>query len=158
MKRNLFNLMLVCLMAILFIAFTGCAREKEFSKAGMTITLTTDFVENDIVTQTAYYVSQKAIVTALKEDGSALGNYTVEQYAKLVCKANNLSDSSVTVKDDYAEFTYEKELNGKEYFYYARCLKNGTDYWLFQFACETKNSEKYVPTFEKWASTIKFDA
>ena len=158
MKRNLFNLMLVCLMAILSIAFTGCAREKEFSKAGMTITLTTDFVENDIVTQTAYYVSQKAIVTALKEDGSALGNYTVEQYAKLVCNANNLSDSSVTVKDDYAEFTYEKELNGKEYFYYARCLKNGTDYWLFQFACETKNSEKYVPTFEKWASTIKFDA
>ncbi|MBO5907037.1 MAG: hypothetical protein J6Q85_02660 [Clostridia bacterium] len=81
---------------------------------------------------------------------------SVEDYAELVCTVNNLDPEGVTAKDGFAEFTYEKELNGKNYYYYARCFKNGTDFWLFQFACETKNTEKLTPSFEKWASTVTF--
>ena len=161
MKKHLSIIAFILVLSTLLLALVGCSllepKDKSFSKAGMTITLDSDFVEQDIVTQTAYYVSQKAIVTALKEDGSTIANYTVEDYAELVCEVNKLDDDTVAVKNGYAEFTYEKELNGKDYYYYARCFKNGTDFWLFQFACETKNTEEYKPIFEKWASSVTFD-
>ena len=161
MRKHLSAIALILVICTLFSALVGCSllepKDKNFSKAGMTITLTTDFSEQDIVTQTAYYVSQKAIVTALKEDGSTIADYTVEDYAELVCEVNKLDTDTVAAKNGYAEFTYEKELSGKDYFYYARCFKNGTDFWLFQFACETKNTEEYRPIFEKWASSVTFD-
>jgi hypothetical protein len=161
MRRRLSIFALILLMCTLFSTLVGCGlltpQDKSFSKAGMTITLTSHFSEQDMVTQTAYYVSPKAIVTALKEDGSTVGNYTVKRYAELVCEVNKLTGSTVTAKDGYAEFDYEKEVNGKEYYYYARCFKDGTDYWLFQFACETKNTEECKPLFDKWASSVTFD-
>lgn len=160
MRKQLSSIALILLICTLFLTLAGCAlvepKDKSFSKAGMTITLNTDFVEKDIVTQTAYYVSQKAIVTALKEDGSTIANYTVRDYAELVCDVNKLDGAKIVAEDGYAEFTYEKEVNGKDYFYYARCFKNGTDFWLFQFACETKNTEEYRAIFEKWASSVTF--
>ncbi len=161
MKKQLSSLALIVAICTLFSTLVGCSlfapKDKSFTKAGMTITLTNAFTEQEIVTQTAYYVSQEAIVTALKEDGSTIAGYTVAEYADLVCRVNNLNNVNVTAKDGYAEFTYEKELSGKEYYYYARCFKNGTDFWLIQFACETKNTEKYTASFEKWASSVMFE-
>ena len=159
MKKRLSIVAVLIAICTLFSVFVGCfqaPQDKEFSKAGMTITLTNEFTEQEIVTQTAYYVSAKAIVTVLKEEGSVVGNYSVGEYARLVCSFNNLDSSSVVVKETYAEFTYEKELSGKEYYYYARCLKNGSDYWLIQFACETKNAEAYQANFETWANSVTF--
>ena len=162
MRKQLSAISLILVICTLFLTLVGCAslepKDKSFSKAGMTITLNTSFTEQDIVTQTAYYVSQKAIVTALKEDGSTIADYTVTDYAKVVCEVNELPGDEIVTKDGYAEFTYEKEVSGKDYFYYARCFKNGTDFWLIQFACETKNTEEYKATFEKWASSVTFDS
>ena len=161
MKKLGLSIVLLITVLALTLTATGCSllepKPKTFSKAGMSITLTESFVEQDLITQTAYYVSMNAVVTALKEDGSSIPNYSVKDYAELVCQANGLNQSSVVAKDGYAEFTYEKEVSGKEYYYYARCFKNGTDFWLFQFACETKNTEDYTERFEAWASSVTFD-
>ena len=161
MKRSLSIIALIIAICTVFSAFVGCSlfepAEKTFSKAGMSITLNDDFAENDIITQTAYYVSQDVIVTTLKEDGTEIADYTVGDYAELVCEVNNLSDTEITEKNGYAEFTYQKEASGKEFSYYARCFKNGTDFWLVQFICETKNLEKFTANFEKWAATVTFE-
>ena len=159
--RKQFSKILVCiLLCTLTVGLMSCAflepKEKTFTKAGISITLTEQFVEQEYVTQTVAYVSQKAIVTALKEDGTQIPGYDVTEYAKLVCTANKLDESKVVTKSGYAEFTYEKEVSGKDYYYYARCFKNGTDFWLVQFACETHNVEELTPTFQKWASTVTF--
>lgn len=148
-------------MCTLLLVVPGCElsgpKDKSFSKAGMTIVLTEDFTEQDIVTQTAYYVSQEAIVTALKEDGSSIADYSVKDYAELVCTVNKLDSDVITSGDGYSEFTYEKEISGKNYYYYARCFKNGTDFWLVQFACETKNTDKYASVFKTWVSAVTFE-
>ena len=152
----------ICAIAL---SVVGCSlldvvnepQDKDFSKAGMTITLTDEFTEQELVTHTAYYVSQKAIVVILKENDSRLNQYDVEEYAELVCQAYDFDSNTIKVKNDYAELTYEKELNGKEYYYYYRCYKNGNDFWSIQFACETKNTEEFQPIFEKWANTTRFD-
>ena len=162
MKKRLSFLIIFVFVCTVILSFSGCravgsdTKEKVFTKSGMVITLTSDFEEQEIVTQTALYVSQKAIVTVLKEDGSAIPDYGIKDYAELVCRLNKLDDDKVVLKDGYAEFTYEKEVNGKDFYYYARCIKNGTDFWLIQFACETKNAEAYAETFDHWASSVRF--
>lgn len=162
MKKKITSLLLVVATAAILFSFVGCSllgpKDKTFSKEGMTITLTNEFTEQEIITQTAYYVSNEAIVTALKEDGTTLGNRTAADYAKLVCTVNKLTSSEVVAKDGYAEFTYEKEVSGKSYYYYARCFKNGTDFWLIQFACDKKDKNHYTPIFDKWASSVTFSS
>ena len=158
--KKLSVLALIVLTCTLVSVLVGCSlldpEAKSFSAAGMTITLTDEFTEEELITQTAYYVSQKAVVMALKEDGSTISEYSVADYAELVCTVNEM-DVEVIEKDGYAEFTYEEEVSGKTYHYYARCFKNGTDFWLFQFACETKNTEKFADLFETWASSVTFE-
>ena len=90
MKKAIAYTSLIVTLCALLLCAVGCSflgpQDKSFSKAGMTITLTDEFAEQDLVTQTAYYVSQEAIVTTLKEDGSTIGDsYTVKEYAELVC-------------------------------------------------------------------------
>ena len=160
MKKIVSFVSLALAIAMALSTFIGCSLlepdEKVFTKAGLSITLDESFTEQDIVTQTAYYVSLEVIVTTLTESDPSIDDYTVEQYAELVCNVNNLSNSEIVAKDGYAEFDYEKTVNGKDYYYYARCLKNGTDFWLIQFACETKNKAEHIPSFEKWAGSITF--
>ena len=160
MKNTIRFISLILAVCAITLSFASCLstepKEKDFSKAGLTITLTEEFTEQEIVTQTAYYLSQKAIVTTLKESDEVLKDFNVKKYAEAICEIYKL-DSTVTVQEGYAEFSYEKELSGKDYHYYARCYKNGNDFWLVQFACETKNIEEFKPKFDKWASSIKFD-
>ncbi len=139
---------------------TGKAKEKDFSKAGATITLTDAFTEQSLVTQTAYYVSLKSIVTTLKEDfssfqGTEYENMTLNQYANLVLTANSLT-AAVAEEDGLLYFTYEKSTNGKEFKYYATVFKGPDAYWLIQFACEVNDFDDFLPDFQKWAKSVTF--
>ena len=155
---------LACLLLCVCMAFFSCGllkgTDKEFSAAGMTITLTSAFAEQDIVSQTAYYVSLSSIVTALKEDftlynAAGIGDKTLTEYAQLVITANSLT-AAVEEKDGLTYFTYEKTLNSKDYKYLA-CVFKATDaYWLIQFACEKDNYDKNEAQFKKWAKTVTF--
>jgi len=162
MKKLSSFLTLILVVCMLLTALSACSlfepEEKTFSKAGMSITLTEEFFEKDIVTQTAYYVSEDVIVTALKESHDLLKGKSVKEYAELVCEANSFDKASVKVNGSYAEFEFESEANGKDFYYYARCFKNGDDYWLFQFGCEIDDKDDLKENFYKWASSVKFDA
>lgn len=142
--------------------FTSKAKAKEFSKAGMTITLTSDFIEKEIASQTAYYESQKHIVMVLKEEFTifeSIGistDISVKEYAKLVID-NNLMTSEVEEKDGLTYFKYEKTINGKQSSYFATVFKSSDAFWLIQFACESKNAEDSEDLFVEWGQSIKFN-
>lgn len=159
-KRYIALALLICVTAV---ALCGCFdSEKEFSKAGMTITLTSSFVEKEIVSQTAYYESTTSIVTVLKESFSSvsgLSNYTLDQYTNAVLTANKLKTEITKYEDkEYYSFTYEKELNGKDYYYFATTFKGPDAFWLIQFACTTSNKDKFQDKFVKWADSVTFEA
>ena len=97
--------------------------EKEFSKEGATITLTDEFTEKDLVSQTAYYESMDSIVVMLKEEftlfeEAGYEDMTLSEYADLVIQANSLS-AERKEEEGLTCFTYEKEQNGKNFEYYA---------------------------------------
>lgn len=160
MKR----IMAAVLAAVMLCLLCSCgASEKDFSKAGMTITLTNKFVEKDLVTQTAYYESTDAIVTALREGFDIFqqsgidSNITVKQYAELCITVNNLSGVTADENEKYAHFSYEKQVNGQDFSYEAYCFRTDDAFWLIQFACHTKNLSKMTSVFEKYANSVKFE-
>lgn len=71
MKKKVLYLLLLIIVAV-----TGCAllepEEKTFKDKGMSITLTDEFTEKDLVSATVYFESMDAIVTGLKEEFSTL--------------------------------------------------------------------------------------
>ena len=162
-KTYKISLLLLCM--VLLLSFCSCglfgkAKEKDSSKSGATITLTDEFTEQELVSQTAYYVSMKSIVTMLKEEfslfkGTEYENMTLNEYAKLVITANSLT-ATAAEEDGLVYFTYEKSNNGKDYKYYATVFKGTDAYWLIQFACEVDDFDKFLPDFQKWAKSVKF--
>ncbi|MGN0806978.1 MAG: hypothetical protein ACI4MN_00840 [Candidatus Coproplasma sp.] len=138
----------------------GCASPKTFSKVGMNITLTSEFSEQTIVTQTAYYVSRDSVVTGLKEEFSLMAgfeNYTIEQYTALVIN-NNALNSTVNTREgeDYCWFTYTREVNGKDFFYLATTHKASDAFWLIQFGCDVADESEYTEIFLGWADSVTF--
>lgn len=140
------------------------AKPKDFSKAGMTITLTDDFQEKEIVSQTATYYTDEYMVVALKEEFSLFQqaglqtDITLEDYAGLIRQNNGIlsTSSAVSEEDGVTYFKYEKEVNGKNISYMATVFKGSDAYWLIQFACETQYFEQSSAQFLKWAKTAKF--
>ena len=156
MKKLIAMILVVCSVMLLA---SGCdlfKKEKTFSKSGMSITLTEDFVEKDRISFTSTYESDDIIVTTLKEEKSLLGDMSVDLdgYTKLVIKANNLTNLPQH-KDGLTYFEYEKEASGKEFHYYAFTFEAEDAYWLIQFACEQKNHEKLEETIFKYAKSVK---
>ena len=159
-KRYFALLMLVCLTLALL---GGCffEKEKEYSKAGMTITLTTKFTEKELASQTADYESTTALVTALKEEFSlaaGLEKYSLKQYTDAVLSQNKISAKiDMPEGKSYYSFSYEKTMSGKTYYYFATTFKAKDAFWLIQFACTTANKEKLQDNFTKWADSVKFE-
>lgn len=165
MKKAISLILLFVMTATLF---SGCGlpfrktTDKTFTKAGLSITLTSDFSEQDLASQTAYYVSKQVIVTTLKEEFSLFENInmpaemSLTEYAQLVIE-NNKIESEITQEDGLTSFLYKKEMNGKNITYYATVFRSTDAFWLVQFACDTEQFEEYKPQFIQYAKTVTFE-
>lgn len=143
--------------------FAGCKAEpKTFTAAGMSITLTDEFYEKSLVSQTAYYESQNAIVTAVKEEFSlmsGLSGYSVSRYTDMVISGNNLiADKYERDGKEYMYFSYKKTVTGRDFYYFATTHKSDDAFWLIQFACLQTQKDKYTDIFFGWADSITFNS
>ena len=145
---------------------SGCsmfgAKEKTFSKAGMSITLTSDFEEKELESLTVYYESSNAIVAVLKEEFTlfdsldlAAEDLTLNDYADLVL-ANNGLNAEIKEANGLVYFNYEKDANGKSNTYLATVYKADDAFWLIQYCCPTDDYQKMEPGFIEWAQTVTF--
>ena len=136
------------------------AQDKDFSKAGMTITLTDKFIEKDVAAYTSYYESETTIVTILKEEFTLFEeaevptDISLKEYADFVAQNNNTT-WTVKEKDGLTYVEFDKNANGKTASYFAVFLRSDDAYWLVQFGCEKKNYDKNMNDFIKWAKSIK---
>ncbi len=161
MKKAIKRLSVLLMTVLLAVSFVGCSlfKEKTFTKEGMSITLTGQFVEQEYVTQTVCYVSPKVVVTALKEEFTMLAGFegwSLVEYASTTIANNKLNCRYYGAKG-YVYFVFEKEVSGKDYTYYAACYKSTDAFWLVQFGCETKNYEDLQDTMIKYAESVTFE-
>jgi hypothetical protein len=133
---------------------------QDFSKAGLTITLTQDFHEKDVVSQTATYASSKYIVLTLKEEFKILEqsnistDISLKEYAEDII-ANNSLDATVEGNESRPYFIYSRQASGKDITYLATVFKGSDAFWIVTFACDSKNFASSQAQFMKWADTVK---
>lgn len=165
--RKLHSIVKICFICLLCCAMVASCSilaptDKEFTKEGMTITLTSAFKEEDTEGMTASYLSTSIGVSALKEsfesfeDAGASSSMPLKEYAELVIEANEFS-STITEKEGITCFNYEDDSSGENFIYLGTVHRSGDAYWYVQFYCQEKDYEKNESTFLKWAKSIKFD-
>lgn len=157
------TLVLIAFLAALYGLFGDVfgvkAESREYTKEGMTITLTDDFIEKDSDTQTAFYQADRYIVMALKEGFSAYRaagiteESTAAEYGAMMISTSAITSEIETI-DNLTCFTYEKQQSGKNFTYFASVYKGTDAFWLIQFACETDNYEDSVDQFITWAKSV----
>ena len=142
--------------------FNSTVKQKDYASHGFNIKMDDGMTEKDIATATATFMSEKVVVTALKEEFTILEaidideKSSIEDYAKAVIE-NNKADYELKEKDGINYFEYEKTVSGKDYYYYAVVYKADDAFWLVNFACDKTNKNEYQEKFFEWAKTVTFD-
>lgn len=167
---KLTKLYLSILLIFVFLTFQGCSltqtglspEAKDFTTAGMNITLTEDFTEQDSITETAAYVSTDEMVAITKNCLEDLVTYGVspklsaKEYADLTIKQNDIASFS-TEEDGLVSFSYDKTISGKCYRYFATAYKTAEAYWLVSFASEAGDYYQHLDNFKEYAKSITFE-
>lgn len=150
------------LMMVLLLNLTSCSLlgmiSKDFTVSDMTITLTNGFVEKDVVNFTTTYQSTNVVVFVLEEYKTQLGGVSdLDEYIELILEANMFYDIDYKKEDSYVYYEYEKEVSGKDYYYYARAYETEDSFWLVQFACFANKKDKLFDDITKYADSIVFE-
>ena len=156
----------ILLVLVAVFMLTACASEdvdaKKFIEDDFEITLNKGFEKKELAGINHYYQNDEMQigVTVNSESRQAFKNAgidfpdDVKDYAEFVVKANSLSDSKVVTKGNYAQFSYKKTNNGKEYYYYATAHKAGDAYYLVNIFCFASQESEYQDLFAKWSDSI----
>ncbi len=130
---------------------------KEFSKDGMTITLTDDFVEMESqMGFDAYYVTDYCGVMVLKEPFSleeGLSELPLSDYIRDVIANNGHTNTEPQQVDDL--WYYVNNTDGLRY--YSYCYKGSDAFWVVQFGCYREDAAALEDLFYMFASTVNVD-
>lgn len=163
--KNYLLILLVCtLLGFVIGLFSGIVYggQKNFSDSGMNITLTDDFVKSDVGGYTAIYNSTDIAVFALKEEFALLDgfeDYSLDDYAEMVKKANNVQSSNVKTENGLTGFEYDA-LNTEtqvEYHYFTYVYKSTDAFWFVQFCTATEDKDIYAEQITQWAQSVSFE-
>ena len=157
-------LAVVAVLALIgvFLLTGGIGNKKDFSAEGMTITLTQDFEEAFVDGFTVACKSSEVAMFALKEEFTLMAgaeNYTVEEYANLVCQNNPLAmGAELQTQEDitWFEYSYMNSTENQTYRFFVCVFKSDDAFWLVQFATPEALAEEHMSQFISWAKTVSF--
>lgn len=144
-------------------ALNGIISEpKEFSKEGMTLTLTKEFTEQTQGGYTVCYGTKDVACLALKEPFSlaeGFEDYTLDEYGDLVLESNSLKETSKLQNSDgltYFEYEFTHPETKELYHYFSAVFKASDSFWLVQFATLEKDFDANREDIVKWLNSIEF--
>ncbi|MCK4551556.1 MAG: hypothetical protein KAU02_01470 [Tenericutes bacterium] len=158
------KLILTLLCTFTLFAMTGCdlfePEEKEFSEAGMTITLNEDFILTETVMAPLYLVSLDHIFIGLRESKDLVvsaGINNLQEYADTVLTIGGHPDE--TTYNSEGDFTYiyayyTASVDDIDYGYMLVCAEGDSYYYTMNFACLEDNLENNKELYIGWADSI----
>ncbi len=169
----MFKKLLAALLAtLMLLSFAGCLgsgskkvyemASKDFSDAGLTLTLTEGFFESEYDGYTTCYDSADAACFIIKEsftDFSGLELFSLDEYAQAAYEANksrNPGPISEVEGLTAFEYTFFNESEKQTYNYFTTVFKGPDAFWLVQFAAKDLDYNTLRPYFIEWASSAKF--
>lgn len=160
-KKRMGAILLVMCCILLGGCFSKAVKQKDYTSHGFNIKMDEGMTEKDVMSTTATFMNNEAVVTALKEEFTLLETIglskdsKIEDYMEVIIE-NNKVDSEPKEKDGIHYIEYEKAVSGKNYYYVSAFYKSDDAFWLVNFACEKTNKKEYQETFLKWAKTVTF--
>ena len=159
---------LVLFLAIFFtvahFTFQYYEGKRTFQKSGLSIILTNDFKEKEILDYTAYYSSEKMMVLTLKVEFNGFDvdkwnpyESTCYDYAEKISKEyRNLYPSTTEIikSEELIYFTFDFEKSGKTYKYLLATYKANDAYWQVSFGCEKRNYDKLQKDMIRYAKSV----
>lgn len=127
---------------------------KVFTKGDFQITLTEAFSEETQPGMFATYSSKTAIVFAVREEISLVGDISLEEYSRLVMEVNGYADKEMAQKDGYCWFDYIDAPQGEDIYYMVACYRTEDAFFVVNFATPAVNQAGMHDTFHQWAATV----
>ncbi len=155
------KIVFLMILSLFIFGLTGCtAKAKEFSGSGITITLTDDFVEEEIAQAPFYLVSPNHILMCYKESKSDLEYYpidTLEDYINAVLTNGGFSSEIFTYNEDdvhYMYAYYSKTIDEVDYGYMLIVMEGENHFYSMNFGCLDSKLDSYKDQYSDWAKTI----
>ncbi|MBE6948717.1 MAG: hypothetical protein E7456_02605 [Ruminococcaceae bacterium] len=132
-------------------------KPQEFSKDGITLTLTDEFIEKESERGfDAYYVAPYGAVMILKEEFAleeGLEDRTLDEYIKNVIE-NNGYDFDPISNHDLLYYYHDETMMGQDTRYYSFVYKGNDAFWIVQFSCFSKDLQEMEPQIMNWAKSV----
>ncbi|MBQ2945103.1 MAG: hypothetical protein IJD95_00880 [Clostridia bacterium] len=141
-------------LTVLF--FSNYEPDKTFTNDGVSITLTTKFIEQSYDGFNFVYGTEDVVILGSKEsfaDYPELADYTNEEYGLSVLNANEF-DPTVMLKPFGESYSFSYQAEG--YYYFCVIYKSSDAFWLVQYATDVELAGDYADDFEKWANSVTF--
>ena len=138
-----------------------------FHKSGLSITLTHDFKEKDVLDYTAYYSSQKILVLTSKAEFDDFNieewnpaEHSLYEYAEKIAEDyKNLypSTSEIYTEHNLIYFTFDFEKNGNNYTYLLAVFKSNDAYWQVSLGCKSVNFARLQSDMIRFAQSVSME-
>ena len=154
------KILCLALATVLLLAlFAGCSTGKQFTKEGLTITLSPSFTDETdsgyTPDATFFYTSRSCAVIGTRDDRASLealvGPLTLEGYGSLIIDLNG-TNSVLSQVDGMYIFDYEATTEGLSYTYLSAVYESDDAFWLVQVYCGT---EKYESQYDTMLGYLK---
>lgn len=166
MKKFMLTTFIVAFLAISIFGLSACfkPKTKEFSGSGMTVTLTDDFVEKEVLQAQLYLESTKSIFMGNAETKAFLVDYGITDLRTYTQKVLELAGKTSVeifeyneggVRFDYAYYDATVDLN--EFGYMLITMEGESNYYTMDFGCKKANLESNKEQFMAWAKLIKVE-
>ncbi|MBQ8533365.1 MAG: hypothetical protein IJ462_00865 [Clostridia bacterium] len=133
---------------------------KQFSIAGMSITLTDKFEQTFDVNCDVSLKSDYTLINGQKEEKNLFEEgTTLNGYIDLLKDANEQPDSDTQTKDGLVFFEYEeKSVDGTEmHHHYLFAYETDDEFWALQFVINADAENELESQVMKWAKTVEFE-
>ena len=174
---------LICLLLVALLVLAGCSKPdlgivddvidaaqdtvsaKEFSNAGVTMTLTTKFLDfTDTETNDGeyefLYADEVHCVLALREDKESLvetfGELNAQSYGDMIAQLYEI-EAKTEIKDNFATYAYEvaDEEDGSKVTFTCVFLETEQDFWNIQISCPSDRYTANQADIWSWLTSIK---
>ena len=154
--------LLMCALTLVTLSSCNNITDEVFEKDGITITLTSEFIERSYENYYVSYDSKNIAVFVIKEPFSALKgleNYTLSEYAELMklnCTKDGNLPNDVAVIDGVTYFEYSFfNKDGTSYKYFTAMYKGDDAFWTVQFASPLSGYEGFRAQIVEFAKSVK---
>lgn len=173
-RLHSFVLLAILLLGLLTACGTSPAGESQPQSAlvrydhpiGISLSMAEGFTETEAEGFLGGYTSEAGDIGVIfaEELYESMENFgldsdlTLEEYAQLIADSYGLDTAPTTDTNGNLCLVYLREVNGRQFTYYAYFNQNDVAFWTTTFMCLTDESLELADDFATWASSIEIPA